>query len=85
MEQVSRKNRLKELRMKALLNQTELSKRSGVSPWTISKIEHGTRLPQVTIAHQLARALGVTIEDIFFPEDISILPISNGHNGKGAR
>ena len=85
MEQVARKNRLKELRMKALLNQKELSLRSGVSPWTISKIEHGLRMPQVSVAHQLARALGVTIEDIFFPDDISILPISNGHHAKDGR
>ena len=85
MEQVARKNRLKELRMKALLNQKELSSRSGVSPWTISKIEHGLRMPQVSVAHQLAQALGATIEDIFFPDDISILHISKGQQGKGGR
>ena len=71
--QVVRKNRLKELRMRALLTQKELSLRSGVSPWTISKIERGLRHPQVTVAHQLAQALGFTIEDIFPPDDAASL------------
>ena len=56
MEQVARKNRLKELRMKALLNQKELSLRSGVSPWTISKIEHGLRMPQVSVVRRRIRS-----------------------------
>lgn len=78
---LGRSNQLKELRMKAMLNQKQLSELAGVSPWTISKIEHGQRLPQIGVAYLLARTLGVSIEDIFFPESISILPISDGHDG----
>ena len=74
-DQLGRENRLKELRMKALMNQRELAKRSGVSPWTISKIEHGQRLPQIGVAYLLAQALGVRIEDIFFCRDIGDIPI----------
>lgn len=84
-DQVGRNNRLKELRMKALLNQKQLSELAGVSPWTISKIEHGQRLPQIGVAHLLARALGVSIEDIFFPDSISILPISERDDGEDRR
>ena len=83
MEGLGRRNRLKEFRMKALLNQKELSERSGVNPWTISKIEHGQRLPGVEVAYKLARALGVSIEDIFFSGDIGQTPICNGRNSKG--
>ncbi len=78
-DQLGRDNRLKELRMKALLNQKQLSELAGVSPWTISKIEHGQRLPILGVAYLLAQALGVSIEDIFFPNSISILPVSNGN------
>jgi DNA-binding XRE family transcriptional regulator len=81
LDQLGRKNRLKELRMKAMLSQLELSRRSGVSPWTICKIEHGQRLPQIGVAYLLARTLGVSIEDIFYPESISILPVS-GRDGR---
>ena len=84
-DHLGRDNRLKELRMKALLNQRQLSELSGVSPWTISKIEHGERLPQVGVAYLLARALGVSIEDIFFPGSISILPSSEGQDGRDGR
>ena len=71
--------------MRAMLNQKQLSELAGVSPWTISKIEHGQRLPQIGVAHLLARVLGVTIEDIFYPDDISILPISRGNNREDGR
>ena len=84
-DHLGRDNRLKELRMKALLNQRQLSELAGVSPWTISKIEHGQRLPQIGVAYLLARALGVSIEDIFFPDSISILPISGGNHGRDGR
>ena len=80
-DHLGRSNRLKELRMKAMLNQKQLSELACVSPWTISKIEHGQRMPQIGVAYLLARTLGVSIEDIFFPESISILPISTGNDG----
>ena len=76
LDQVGRNNRLKELRMRAMLSQMELSRRSGISPWTICKIEKGQRLPQIGVAYLLSRTLGVSIEDIFFPDSISILPVS---------
>ena len=65
-DQVGRKNRLKEIRMRALMNQRELARRSGVSPWTISKIEHGQRLPQIGVAYLLAQALGSASRILFF-------------------
>lgn len=70
-------NRLRELRMKALLSQRQLAELSGLSQWTLSKIEHDYRVPHLINAHLLARALSVSIEDIFFPNSISVLPISN--------
>ncbi len=80
-DQSGRHNRLKELRMRALMNQKELSVRSGVSTWTISRIEHGQRAPQVGVAYLLARALGVSIEEVFFPPGRSDPPMPDRGNG----
>ena len=75
-------NRLKEFRMKALLNQKQLSEASGVRPSTISKIESGQRLPGIEIAYLLARALGFSIEDMFFSNNTGGTLISRGRDGK---
>jgi len=78
-------NRLKELRIKAFLSQLELAKLSGVSPWTISRIEHSKRLPQVGAAYQLARSLGMSIEELFFPIDICDTPVHSDRYGQDGR
>ncbi len=59
------KNRLAEARKAAGLSQLELSARTGVSRSEISAIETGRLTPSVKHALALARALGVSVEDIF--------------------
>ena len=60
------KNRLQELRWEKDWSQEQLSRRSGVSRKTIEHIENGTTLsPSVYTAIKLAKALSVSVEDIF--------------------
>lgn len=58
---------LKEYRQRHMLTQRDLSKSSGVSIRTIREIENHKRLIgniTVSTAVSLARALGVTVEDL---------------------
>ena len=50
---------LKIARVRAGMSLTELARMSGVSPNTITQIEHGGRVPQATTLHKLALALHV--------------------------
>lgn len=64
------KTRLKELRARDGLNQTELAKRAKVSRQTISLIERGELMPSLLIAVKLSRIFNEPIENIFiFEED----------------
>ena len=66
------KNRLKELRARDGINQTEMAKLAGVSRQTISLIERGDYSPSVALALKLAKICGVQVEDIFqYEEDES--------------
>ena len=62
-------NRLREIRKARNLTQMQLAGRSGVCQWTISRIEHHKRMPGLPIAHRLAKALDVSMEEIFFSRD----------------
>ena len=65
------KNKLKEIREKANMSQTELSSKSGVSRTTISLIENNslTNIESNTMI-KLAIALYCDIRDIFFKETV---------------
>lgn len=63
------KNRLKELRAREGLNQTELAKRAGVSRQTISLIEREEYTPSVVIALQIAQIFGEPLEQVFRLEE----------------
>jgi transcriptional regulator with XRE-family HTH domain len=52
-------SRLRRLRLEAGVQQGDLASRSGVAQSTISKIEHGYRLPHQGTLLTLARALGL--------------------------
>ena len=58
-------NRVKELRVAAGLRQEDLAERTGVSRQTIISIERERYNPSLELAWQLARTLGVTIEELF--------------------
>ncbi len=59
------KTRLKELRARDGLNQTELAKRTKVSRQTISLIEREELMPSLLIAMKLSRIFNEPIDQIF--------------------
>ena len=59
------KNRLKELRARDCLNQTELAKLAEVSRQTISLIERGEYTPSVVIAMRIAQIFNENVENVF--------------------
>ena len=59
------KNRLKELRARDGLNQTDLAKKSGVSRQTISLLERDEYTPSVVIALKIAQIFNESVENVF--------------------
>lgn len=59
------RTRLRELRARDRLNQTELARLVGVSRQTISLIEREDYIPSLLIAKKLANVFNESIEDIF--------------------
>jgi putative transcriptional regulator len=62
-------SRLKAVRTGAGLTQAELADRAGVSRKTINTVENGVFIPSTLLALSLARALGTTVEDLFYLAD----------------
>lgn len=62
-------SRLKEARTAAGLTQAELADRAGVSRKTVNTVENGVFVPSTPLALSLARALGTTVEDLFWLTD----------------
>lgn len=63
------KNRLKELRARDSVNQTEMAKLAGVSRQTISLIERGEYTPSVVIALKIAQVFQEPLESVFRIEE----------------
>lgn len=63
------RNRLKEYRANAGINQSDMGKLVGVSRQTISMIERGDYSPSVTLALKIARYFHVPVESIFIYEE----------------
>lgn len=63
------KNRLREYRARLGVNQQQMGALVGTSRQTISQIERGDYSPSVTLALKLAKACGVSVEDIFAYEE----------------
>ena len=51
------------------MSQTELAKRSGVTRQTIGLIEAGEFNPSIKLCVAFCRALGVTLNDLFWEEE----------------
>lgn len=58
-------NNLKQLRLKAEINQTEMAKACDVSRQTIHAIEVSKYTPSVELALKIARTLNLSVEKIF--------------------
>ena len=63
------RTRIKELRARYDLTQEELAKKVRVRRETILFIEKGHYNPSLKLAHDIAKALQTTIDDLFIFED----------------
>ena len=63
------RNRLEELRKARGIKQEELAAALEVSHQTIGALENGRYNPSILLAFKIARYFGLTIEEIFFPDD----------------
>ena len=61
--------KLKFRRIERELSQTELARRVGVTRQTIGLIESGEFNPSIKLCVAICRALGVTLNDIFWEEE----------------
>jgi len=62
------RNRIKEYRAKFDMKQEELASKVGVRRETIGNLEKGKYNPSLVLAWNIAKAFGVTIEDVFTVE-----------------
>lgn len=63
------KNRIKELRTKYNLTQEELARKVGVRRETILFLEAGRYNPSLNLAHNVAKTLKTTIDELFHFQD----------------
>ncbi|MGI4978013.1 MAG: helix-turn-helix transcriptional regulator [Janthinobacterium lividum] len=59
-------NRIKQVRMERDLTQVMLADMVGVSRKTINTVENGIFIPSVLLSLLIARALRVTIDELFY-------------------
>lgn len=63
------RTRIKELRARYDLTQEDLARKVGVRRETILYLEKGKYNPSLKLAHDVAKALKTTVEDLFIFED----------------
>jgi putative transcriptional regulator len=63
------KTKIKELRARHDLTQEELARKVGVRRETIIYLEKGKYNPSLRLAHEIAKALGSTVDELFIFED----------------
>ena len=63
------KTRIKELRARYDLTQDDLARKVGVRRETILYLEKGKYNPSLLLAHQIAKALKTTIDDLLIFEE----------------
>ncbi len=61
--------KMKFRRIELNISQTELAKKAGVTRQTIGLIESGEFNPSIRLCRRICRALGVTLDDIFWEEE----------------
>ncbi len=64
------KTRIKELRARHDLTQLDLAQKVGVRRETIVFLEKGKYNPSLKLAHDVAKALEASIDDVFIFDDI---------------
>jgi putative transcriptional regulator len=73
-QRIERRDWMRNLKMKFRrieieMSQTELAKKAGVTRQTIGLIEAGEFNPSIKLCNKICRALGVTLNDIFWEEE----------------
>lgn len=61
--------KMKFRRIEINMSQTELAKKAGVTRQTIGLIESGDFNPSLKLCIEICKALGVTLNDIFWEEE----------------
>lgn len=80
------KNRVKELRKRLAMRQSDLAEEAGVTRQTILAIEKGRLNPSISIALQIGRVLHEPVDYVFFlaPDDgASVYPPAAYHGLRG--
>lgn len=62
--------KLKTARLMREMSQTELAEKAGINHATISAIERGTRYATIYSAVRICKALGCTLDDLFWPDEL---------------
>lgn len=57
-------NKIRKHRERLGLTQLELAVAAGITPPTLSRIENGHQMPNLVTVYQLARTMGVTVEEL---------------------
>ncbi|PKG33304.1 helix-turn-helix transcriptional regulator [Methanoregula sp.] len=70
------RTRIKEYRSQLSLTQDDLAKKVGVRRETIVFLEQGKYNPSLKLAHEVAKALNATIDELFLFDDESETPES---------
>lgn len=63
------KTRIKELRARYDMTQDDLARKIGVRRETILFIENGKYVPSLKLAHDIAKVLKITMDELFIFED----------------
>ena len=63
------KNRIQELRRDRCWSQADLAVRLNVSRQTVNALERGRYDPSLPLAFGIARLFGLTIEEVFQPDE----------------
>jgi len=63
------KTRIKELRARHEMTQDDLARKIGVRRETILFIENGKYIPSLKLAHDIAKALQTTVDELFLFDD----------------
>ena len=70
-------NRVRELRARFKMSQSDLAEKVGITRQTVGLIEKGDYSPSVVLALKLAKVFGTTVEEVFWLRDQS------GEKGEG--
>ena len=62
--------RIRLFREEARLSQVELAQRANISREAVGNYENGRRVPPVNIAQKIADVLGMTVNDLLYPEGL---------------